>query len=83
MNAHAERLIDTLRRECLDQLIVLGEGHARRQLAKYATNHNGSRCHQALSGDAPLPRDREPPESGPVAGTPVLGGLHHSYRRAA
>ena len=83
MNAHCERLIGTLRRGCLDHVIVLGEGHARRLLEQYATYYNAGRSHQALDGDAPEPRSSHPPGVGKVVGRPALGGLHHVYTRAA
>jgi transposase InsO family protein len=54
-NGIAERLIDTLRRECLDQLVIFGEAHLRRILSAYAVYHNQTRTHLALQKDAPLP----------------------------
>jgi len=80
MNAHPERLIGSLRRECLDPVIVMGEGHARRQLDEYAACFNAGRSLRALDGDTPEPRERASPGLGEVVGTPVLGGLHHTYR---
>lgn len=83
MNAHAERLIGSIRRECLDHVIVMGEGHANRLLKEYAAYYNGQRCHQGLAGETP--ECREPPDSelSRIVATPHLGGIHHSYRRAA
>ena len=78
-NGHAERLIGTIRRECLDHLIVFGEAHLRRLLSEYAAYYNGLRTHRALNHDAPIHREIE--RIGAVASRPVLGGLHHQYGR--
>ena len=78
-NGYAERLIGTIRRECLDHLIVFGEAHLRRILCEYAAYYNGSRTHRALNQDAPVHR---PVQSiGAITSRPVLGGLHHQYVR--
>ena len=78
-NGHAERLIGTIRRECVDHLIVFGEAHLRRILREYAAYYNGSRTHRALNQDAPVHR---PVQSiGAITSRPVLGGLHHQYCR--
>ena len=83
-NPYCERVIGTLRRELLDNVIVLGEAHARRLLKEYVAYYNGSRTHLALVKDAPEPRAIEPPSDGPVRSREILGGLHHRYfRRAA
>ncbi|TWT72844.1 Integrase core domain protein [Posidoniimonas polymericola] len=83
-NPYVERLVGTVRRECLEHLIVLGEDHLRRVLEEFFFSYyNGHRPHQGLEGDAPLGREPEPPDIGPVVATPVLGGLHHSYSRRA
>ena len=82
-NAHAERVIGTLRRECLDHVIVMNDRHARQILDEYVQYYNGERAHQALDGDSPVPRVEESIENGRVISFPHLGGLHHSYRRAA
>jgi len=83
-NPFAERLIGTLRRELLDHVIVLSEGHLRRRLRSYLRYYHGSRTHLALEKDAPQPRAVEPPELGRVVALPHVGGLHHRYvRRAA
>ena len=78
-NGVTERLIGTLRRECVDHVIVLSEGHLRRTLAKYAGYYNKLRTHRFLNKDAPLPRAIQ--RLGTVASQPVLGGLHHQYCR--
>jgi transposase InsO family protein len=78
-NPYAERLIGTLRRECVDHLIVLSEAHLRRILTKYAAYYNESRTHRSLNKDAPLHRAIQ--RLGAIASQPVLGGLHHQYCR--
>ena len=81
-NPFVERVIGSIRRECLDHIIPLGEGHLRRVLREYVAYYNESRCHMALKGNAPQPREVEHGD-GPVVATPILGGLHHRYSRAA
>jgi len=80
-NAIAERLVGTLRRECLDHLIVVNERHLRAILSDFARYYNADRPHQAFGLDTPQPIDR--PLVGSVRCRPVLGGLHHAYERAA
>lgn len=82
-NGYCERVIGTIRRECLDHVIVLGEGHLRRVLKEYLAYYHGSRTHLGLGKDAPEPRAVQYPDVGPVASKPVLGGLHHRYYREA
>jgi transposase InsO family protein len=82
-NAFAERLIGSLRRECLDHIVILGEIHLLRILASYFEYYNKSRCHLSLAGDAPEPRPAHGPELGGVVELPEVGGLHHRYERAA
>ena len=82
-NAYVERVIGSIRRECLDHMIVFGESHLRHILAEYVGYYNNVRTHQSLDGNSPTPRDVEPPENGRVVATPYLGGLHHRYSRAA
>ena len=82
-NAYAERVIGTLRRECLDHVIVMGEEHARRILDEFVQYYNAERAHQALNGDSPVPRAIEAGNGREIVALPHLGGLHHSYRRAA
>jgi transposase InsO family protein len=78
-NGYVERLIGTIRRECLDHMIVFGEAHLRRILRKYAAYYNESRIHRSLNKDAPFSLAIEHP--GVIRSRPVLGGLHHQYCR--
>ena len=80
-NSIAERVIGTLRRECCDHLIVRNERHLRRLLSEYVRFYNDDRPHQSLGLDPP--NGPQPVGSGPIVAEPVLGGLHHVYRRAA
>jgi transposase InsO family protein len=80
-NAIAERVVRTLRNECLDHLIPLDERHLRSVLNEYVRYYNTERPHRSLGLEPPLPRPR--PTGGPVLCRPVLGGLHHIYERAA
>ena len=80
-NAIAERVIGSIRRECLDHLIPLDEAHLRTILAEYLAYYNVERPHRTLRLDTPLPAARSP--AGAVHARPVLGGLHHAYARAA
>ncbi len=82
-NPYAERLIGSLRRECLDQVIVLDETHLRRVLARYFEYYHRARCHPSLVGDAPEPRAIHGPEEGDAVELPEVGGLHHRYERRA
>ncbi len=78
-NGVAERLIGTLRRECLDHLVIFGEAHLRHVLSAYAAYYNQSRTHLALQKNSPL--ERAVQRIGDVAAIPVLAGLHHRYVR--
>ena len=82
-NPFVERVIGSLRRDCLDHVIVLGERHLLHILREYVRYYHESRTHQSLDGNAPIPREVEPPEKGRVVGIPQVGGLHHRYTRAA
>ncbi len=82
-NPYSERLNGSVRRECLDHVIVFNEPHLLRILTEYFAYYHQSRAHQSLAGNSPVPREIEPVDRGQVVGTPVLGGLHHAYRRAA
>jgi transposase InsO family protein len=78
-NGFAERLIGSIRRECLDHVIVLGEEHLRRILKNYAAYYNGVRTHRSLNKDAPISRPVQ--RSGIMSSHAILGGLHHQYVR--
>ena len=81
-NPYVERLIGTIRRDLLDHVIVFNERHLLRLLHSYFDDYyHPARCHQSLNGDAPHPRQVEPPEQGKVVAVPILSGLHHRYRR--
>jgi transposase InsO family protein len=82
-NPYAERVIGSIRRECLDHLIIIGEDHLRRILRDYLNYYHNSRPHQALERNSPIPREIEAPVKGKVIAMPQVGGLHHRYRRAA
>ena len=82
-NPYAERVIGSIRRECLDHLIVLNEDHLRRILRSYFNYYHDSRPHQSLERNSPIPREIEPPSQGKIIAIPQVGGLHHRYRRAA
>jgi transposase InsO family protein len=78
-NAYAERLIGTLRRDCLDHVLIFGEWHLRRVLTLYSRYYNETRTHLGLGKDAPLRRAVQ--RSGTIVSTPILSGLHHRYVR--
>ena len=82
-NPFVERLIGSIRRECLDHLIVLNEAHLRRILTEYFEYYHQARAHLSLDRNAPVPRAVEPPIQGRVISIPMVGGLHHRYKRAA
>jgi putative transposase len=82
-NPYAERLIGSIRRECLDHLIIINEEHLRRILREYLDYYHHSRPHQSLERNSPTPREIELPPKGKVISIPQVGGLHHLYRRAA
>jgi putative transposase len=82
-NPYVERLIGSIRRECLDYVIVFNEAHLRRVLARYFDYYHNSRTHSALDDNAPCPRAVEPPGRRRVVGIPQVGGLHHRYTRVA
>ena len=78
-NAYVERLIGSIRRECLDHVIVFGESDLRRILSLYASYYNGASTHLSLAKDAPISRPIE--RFGRVTAEPMVGGLHHRYAR--
>jgi magnesium-transporting ATPase (P-type) len=78
-NPYVERLIGTLRRDCLDHILIYGERHLRRVLTSYSLYYNETRTHLGLGKDAPLRRAVR--RSGTITVTPILSGLHHRYAR--
>jgi putative transposase len=79
MNAVCERFLGSLRRECLDLIVVLDERHFQRVVAAYVRYYNAARPHQGIRQKTPVPAER--PAEGNIVARPVLGGLHHEYRR--
>jgi transposase InsO family protein len=81
---YVERLIGSIRRECLDHIIVVNERHLKKTLRSYFDYYHTARTHLSLNKQCPNPRQVQPPEQGKVISFPHLGGLHHEYvRRAA
>jgi hypothetical protein len=78
-NSFAERLIGSIRRECVDHFVVLGEAHLRRILRAYARYYNDIRTHRSLDKDAPVSRPVH--RTGIISSHAILGGLHHHYVR--
>ena len=82
-NPYVERVIGSIRRECLDHVIVLSERHLRRVFHSYLDYYHESRTHLSLNKDSPVPRPIQPAETGKVIAFPQVGGLHHRYERLA
>ena len=82
-NAYVERVIGSIRRECLDHVVVFNERHLYRVLSSYVEYYHRSRTHLSLRKDCPDPRPIEPPTRGRVSVLPQVGGLHHRYQRLA
>jgi transposase InsO family protein len=82
-NPYVERIVGSIRRECLDRVIVLNERHLKRILSSYFVYYHESRAHLSLDRNSPIPREIERPERGKVVAIPQVGGLHHRYCRAA
>jgi putative transposase len=80
-NPYAERLIGSIRRECLDHVIVFNQMHLRRTLARYVSYYHGARTHLSLEKDSPTPRRTQVPAEGRVVAFAEVGGLHHRYER--
>jgi transposase InsO family protein len=85
MNAVCERFLGSVRRECLDHIVILSEAHLRHVLGEYARSYfNTARPHQGIGQRTPVPSERVRASfAGSVTAIPVLGGLHHEYRAAA
>jgi transposase InsO family protein len=82
-NPYVERVIGSIRRECLDHTIIFSEKHLRRLLKEYFQYYHESRTHLGLEKDCPNTRSVQTPESGPISSEPMVGGLHHRYFRKA
>jgi len=78
-NPFAERLVGSIRRECLNHVLILGERHLRRVLTRYFDYYHRARRHLSLDKDAPDVRAVELPEAGRIVEIPEVGGLHHRY----
>jgi transposase InsO family protein len=82
-NAYVERIIGSIRRECLDHIIIFNERHLHDVLSSYCQYHHKSRTHLSLGKDCPQPRPIQPPSAGTIIAFPQVGGLHHRYERRA
>ena len=82
-NPYVERVIGSIRRECLDHVIIFNEEHLRRVLQEYFDYYHYSRTHLGLAKDCPEPRSVEHPGLGLIDSEPMVGGLHHRYYRWA
>jgi putative transposase len=82
-NPYCERVIGSIRRECLDHVIVINEAHLQRILTQYFEYYHESRPHLSLDRNSPTPRRGETPDEGDVIAIPQVGGLHHRYTRRA
>ena len=80
---YVERLIGSIRRECLDHVVILNEISLRRHLVSYLDYYHGTRSHLSLRKDSPDGRAAHPPEMGKIFALPKVGGLHHRYERRA
>ena len=82
-NPFAERVIGSIRGECLDLVIVINEQHLRRLLRRYLAYYNATRPHQSLDNHSPHPREVQTPAGGRIVAIPQVSGLHYRYQRAA
>jgi transposase InsO family protein len=82
-NAYVERVIGSIRRECLDHVIVINAMGLHRILRDYVAYYMRSRTHLALDKDTPCPRPVTPPSAGRIVAIPEVGGLHHRFDRIA
>jgi transposase InsO family protein len=82
-NAYVERLIGSIRRECLDHVMVFNESGLRRILKSYFDYYQHSRTHLSLAKDAPVSRPIQPRRTGSIVAIPQVGGLHYRYQRVA
>jgi putative transposase len=82
-NAYVERVVGSIRRECLDQIVVVNERRLRRILSQYVSYYHRSRTHLSLDKDCPASRPIQPPTLGRIVAVPQVAGLHHRYERRA
>jgi len=82
-NPFAKRVIGSIRRECLDHVIVINERHLRRLLHSYFAYYNATRPHQSLCNNSPYQREVQTPAAGRIVAVPQVGSLHQRYQRAA
>jgi transposase InsO family protein len=82
-NAYVGRVIGSIRRECLDQIVVVNERHLRRVLSQYVSYYHRSRTHLSLDKDCPESRPVQPLALGRIVAVPQVAGLHHHYERLA
>jgi putative transposase len=82
-NPYVERIVGSIRRDCLDHVIIFNETHLRRVLSCYFRYYHRSRTHLSLNKDCPDPRSMQPPSAGKIVAFPEVGGLHHRYERRA
>ena len=82
-NPFAERVIGSIRRECLHHVIVINERHLRRLLRRYLAYYNATRPHQSLYNNSPHPREVQTRAGGRIVAIPQVGGLHHRYQGVA
>ena len=82
-NPYVERIVGSIRRDCLDHVIIFNETHLRRVLSCYFRYYHRSRTHLSLNKDCPDPRSIQPPAAGKIVAFPEVGGLHHRYERRA
>ena len=80
-NPYVERIVGSIRRDCLDHVIIFDETHLRRVLSCYFRYYHRSRTHLSLNKDCPDPRSIQPPSAGKIVAFPEVGGLHHRYER--
>jgi putative transposase len=82
-NAYVERVIGSIRRECLDYIVIFNERHLRRVLSSYVDYYQRTRTHLSLDKDCPEPRSIQPRGVGRVIAIPQVGSLHYRYERLA
>jgi putative transposase len=80
-NAYIERIIGSIRRECLDHVVIYDEHHLRRTLSSYVQYYHQTRTHLSLDKDCPQTRPISPPAEGKIIVFAEIGGLHHRYKR--